>query len=279
MLAFITSLRHPMNSHDYLRVEDIFFESVESWVRQTDPRFLVIAVGNRKPSRPLPDGVRFVEVDFDPPTSRRGPMTGIPAVLKDKGTKLAVGLLAAREHPDLSHVMFTDADDFVSMRLAGFVARHQDKLGWTIMDGWRYHRGRRSVRPHRGDFHLQCGSSHIVRHDVYPAVDLPPSATQEELYAAFGDRLERWIGSHMFIEADIGLEPLPFPGALYGVGTGEAHSGNGMGSFGRPLSAALADEFGVEATGRSPQRIARAILPGWSALINRLPGSLTPGGR
>ena len=270
MLAFVTSLRHPQNSHDYAHVEDIFFTSLDSWIRQTDGRFRVIAVGNRRPRRELPACARFIEVDFPPPSSHAGPMTGIPAVLRDKGTKLAIGLLGARELTDLSHVMFTDADDFVSKRLAHFTAQHPDHLGWTIVDGWRYHRGRRAVRQHRGDFYLQCGSSHIVRHDAYPDVDLPLSATQDELYEAFGDRLERWIGSHMYVQADLRLAPLPFPGALYSVGTGEAHSGNSMGSFGRPVSRALAEEFGVQATKRTPYGLVRATSPGREAFLHRL---------
>ncbi|GAA6527729.1 hypothetical protein [Intrasporangium sp. DVR] len=273
MLALITSLRHPRNSRDYAEVERIFLRSVCSWVRQDDDRFLVVAVGNRTPMVELPTQVTFVEVDFPAPSAHRGPETGIPAVLRDKGTKLAVGLLAAREaSPSLSHVMAVDADDFVSRRLAGFVSARSTAPGWTVTHGWRYHRGRRAVREVRGSFHLECGTSHIVRHDLFPAVDLPVTATQEELYDAFGDRLERWLGSHVHLHDDLPLAPLPFPGALYQVGTGETHSGTSMGGLGRPVRREIADEFGVEPTRRTPWSLARAVLPGSAAVTGRLPG-------
>ncbi|AXG12820.1 glycosyltransferase family 2 protein [Intrasporangium calvum] len=276
MLALVTSLRHPWNSRSYGQVEAIFAQSARSWVRQQSDAFGVVVVGNQAPRVQLPERVRFVEVDFPPPSSHRGPQTGTAAVLKDKGSKLAVGLLAARQqHPDLTHVMFVDADDFVSRRLAGFVADRSGEAGWTVTHGWRYHAGRRAVRPVRGDFHLHCGSSHIVRHDLYPRVDLPLTASQDELYSAFGERLERWFGSHLHIHDDLPLVPLPFPGALYRVGTGEAHSGASMGGLGRPVSRAVAEEFGVERTGVAPWSFARAVLPSAGAFTGRI-GNVLP---
>ncbi|MDC5697699.1 hypothetical protein OO014_10545 [Intrasporangium calvum] len=277
MLALITSLRHPWNSRDYTEVERIFARSVTSWVRQQSNEFCVVAVGNRVPTVELPGGTRFVQVDFPAPSPHRGPHTGIPAVLRDKGTKLAVGLLAARqEQPDLTHVMFVDADDFVSRRLAGFVAGRRSEPGWTVTDGWRYHAGRRALHRQRGDFHHHCGSSHIVRHDLYPHVDLPLTASQEQLYAAFGDRLERWLGSHLHVHDDLPLTPLPFPGALYRVGTGEAHSGTSMGGFGRPVPRGVAEEFGVEPTPLTPWSLARAVLPSSAAITTRVRSVLGP---
>ena len=276
MLALVTSLRHPWNSRDYDQVEAIFAQSASSWVCQQSDAFGVVAVGNRAPRVDLAQRVRFVEVAFEAPSSHRGPQTGTAAVLKDKGSKLAVGLLAARQHhPDLTHVMFVDADDFVSRRLAGFVAGRSGEPGWTVTHGWRYHAGRRALRPVRGDFHLHCGSSHIVRHDLYPRVDLPLTASQDELYSAFGDRLERWFGSHLHIHDDVPLAPLPFAGALYRVGTGEAHSGASMGALGRPVSRAIAEEFGVEPTGVAPWSLARAVLPSAAAFTGRI-GRLVP---
>ncbi|MGN7977333.1 hypothetical protein ACTJJ4_07135 [Microbacterium sp. 22195] len=267
-LAFVTSLRHPHNSRDYRAVEEQFAAGLASWMRQTSPRFAVIVVANRRP--PLADDprIRFVQVDFPPPSNVAGPRTGLAAVVRDKGTKLAVGLAAARD-AGARHVMFVDDDDFVSNRLAAFVAQHPDAAGWTFTDGWRINVERRALRAHHGDFHLQCGSSHIVRTDLLPEV--PAGApTQEQLYAALGDRLERWLGSHMHIHDDIELAPLPFPGALYRVGQAEAHSGNSLSGWSRPVSASVAREFGVPATGLAPWSLARAVLPSARAVRERL---------
>jgi hypothetical protein len=165
--------------------------------------------------------------------------------------------------------MFVDDDDFLSNRLTAFVEQHPDAAGWTFTDGWRVNVERRAVRAHHGDFHLQCGSSHIVRTDLLPQV--PADArTQEQLYEAVGDRLERWLGSHMRIHEDLDLPPLPFPGALYRVGQAEAHSGNSLSGWSRPVTRRIAAEFGVPATGPAPWALARAVLPSARAVRERL---------
>ncbi|MFC4139891.1 MULTISPECIES: glycosyltransferase family A protein [unclassified Microbacterium] len=268
-LVFVTSLRHPQNSTDYTTVENMLAASLASWLRQTSPRFAIIVVGNRRP--PLPDDsrVEFVQVGFPPPSETRGPRTGIAAVLRDKGTKLAIGLGRAREL-GASHVMFADADDFVSRRLAVFVDEHPDAPGWTITDGWRINLERRTMRPETGTFQITCGSSHIVRTDLLPPTPDGVGATQEQLYAAMGTKLERWIGSHMHLHDDLPLETLPFPGAMYRVGTGESHSGNAMAGRGRPIPRGIAEEFGVPATPRTPWAQARAALPSSRAIRERL---------
>lgn len=270
MLAFVTSLRHPLNSHDYRRVESLLDESLSSWLNQLSHDLVVVVVGNRQPPLPTDPRIHFVGVGFEPPTGEASARTSLAAVLRDKGTKLAVGLARAREL-GASHIMFVDADDFVSRRIAGFVANHVSDPGWTIVDGWRVNIERRAVRAHRGDFDRNCGSSHIVRADLYPNPGLPIDATQRQLYDGYGDKLERWIGSHMNIRQELGLPALPFPGALYRVSSGESHSGNSLGGFGRPISRRLADEFAVPSASRSPLAIARAVLPSSRALIERLP--------
>ena len=73
----------------------------------------------------------------------------------------------------------------------------------------------------------------------------------------------------MHIQDDLPLAPLPFPGALYRVGSGEAHSGNSMGGFGRPVTKKIAAEFGVPATGIAPWSVAKAVLPSWRAVTER----------
>lgn len=278
MLAFVTSLRHPQNSADYSRVERLLADSLQSIVRQESPSFSVWVVGNRRPER-LPVGVHWVQVDFPPPSDRRGPITGREAALLDKGTKVAVGMLAAAEtHPD--HVMQFDADDLVSRRLAGYSASDPTANGWRVVDGWRWASDRRAIR-RQPDFHRHCGTAYIVRPDLYqlPA-GLSVDSTQQEIQEALGARLFDHFGSHLRLSDDLAsagnpLAPLPFPAVLYRVGTGENHSGVSLGGFGRPISRAVASEFGVAPTGFAPAGLVRSVLPSRRAL-ERIPvlGSL-----
>lgn len=275
MLAFVTSVRHPRNSNDYGAVEAMLIESLASWRDQDDENWVGVVVGNQRPAAELGERIEFVGVDFDPPTNSIGPRTGIAAVLQDKGTKLAVGLLRARQL-GASHVMFADADDFVSRRIAGFVARQADEVGWVVTDGWRYNAERSVVRRHRGDFHLQCGTSHIVRTDAFAPFVAPLTASQAELHAGFGQELERWIGSHMHIHDDLPLLPLPFPGALYRVGTAESHSGNSLAGWSVPVSLAISKEFAVARAPYSPRARLMSVLPSRRALANRLRNVVPP---
>lgn len=269
VLAFVTTVRHPHNSTDFTRVQQQTFTSVAAWLGQHDDRFVIVVVANEVLPLPADPRVHTVLVGFAPPSAERTARTGIAAVLRDKGTKNAIGLTRAREL-GAEYVMFADADDFVTARLTRFVADHRGGAGWTITDGWRVQLDRRALRRHRGDFHLQCGSSHIVRADLLPPTSHGTAATQDELYDEQGELLERWLGSHMHVHDDLPLEPLPFPGALYRVGGGESHSGNAMGGWGRPISRSVAQEFSVPATGFAPLALARAVLPSSRAVSDRV---------
>lgn len=268
VLALVTTLRHPLNSTDYALVERMAQESVASWLRQTDDRFAIVVVSNAP--LPLPDDSRLhtVRVSFPPPAAERTARTGIAAVLRDKGTKNAIGLARAREL-GAEYVMFVDADDFVARSLTSFVAGHRGEPGWTITHGWRVQLERRALRVHAGDFHLQCGSSHIIREDLLPPTSHGTTATQQQLYDEQGGLLERHLGSHMHLHDDLPLAPLPFPGALYRVGSSQSHSGNGLGGWSRPISRSIGETFGVPPTSRSPVARLRAVLPSRRAVRAR----------
>lgn len=274
MLAFVTSLRHPRNSINYDAVETMLLESLASWRNQDHDDWIGLVIGNRAPVVDLGERIEFVGVDFDPPSKSTGPRTGLAAVLQDKGTKLAVGLLRARQL-GASHVMFADADDFVSRRITGFVARQPDALGWVVTDGWRYNAERAVVHRHRGDFHLQCGTSHIVRTDAFVPFEAPLTVSQADLYSGFGRELERWIGSHMYIHDDLPLLSLPFPGALYRVGTSESHSGNSLAGWSLPVSDAISSEFAVPPGASGQIAKLMSVLPSRKAIANRV-RSVTP---
>lgn len=248
MLAFITSLRHPSNSNDYFRVEKLLKETLRSVTNQTSEDFVVIVVGNQPPGFKLPEKVHFVQVKFKAPAPSAVRVSRKPFI-RDKGTKLGIALIKAREfNPD--YVMIFDADDFVHRDLAKFAAEHPGHPGWFIDDGWMYSRARRAFRP-QPEFNRTCGTSFIIPFEAYEVPeDLGIDATWSQVRDAYGERLPKIIGAHKrAVEwyADHGriVEPLPFKGAVYHVDTGENHSYNVLDGEAQPLTRAMAKEFGI----------------------------------
>jgi hypothetical protein len=262
MLTFITTLRNPLNSSNYDRVESLLQDTLASLTQQTSDDYVVIIVGNRQPAFPLPEQVVFVQVDFPPPSDHKGPRTGPAAVIWDKGTKIAIGLIAARNFAP-EYVMAVDADDFVHRELAAFVQARPGRSGWFVKRGWMYSSGRNAYRLHRR-FYRACGTSFIIPFDAY---EVPPeltvSATQQEIAEAFGEKLEHvlehgwafdWWREHGRI-----LEPLPFPGAVYRLENGENHSGYQLLGPAWPYRPHLYRDFAIR-----PSRTPASTL--WAAL-------------
>jgi hypothetical protein len=249
MIVFITSVRHPQNAADYGRVERLLQRTLASVCAQDDRNFRVVVVANQPLSFATPKEVETVVVDFPAPSAHRGPQTGRDAILHDRGTKLAVGLVAARQH-DPAHIMRFDADDFVSRHIAGFANANSSHPGWYVNGGHAYYE-RQGLTRRVDDFHEKCGTSFVIRHDLYGSADLPLDATQDALYNGFGEFVVReLLGSHRAAEkylADMGtpLEPLPFRGAVYTLETGENHSGEKVGGFAWPVGRRLEREFGL----------------------------------
>jgi len=180
MLAFITSIRHPLNSSHYPTIERLLERTLGSICAQTHRDFKVVVVCHRVPDIAYdPAHVDFVLVDYAPPSQVAGPQTGIQAVRLDKGSKLLAGMLVARRYQP-SHVMFFDADDLLSRRIAEHVAKHPDANGWYMAKGYTWTEGGAMLRL-RSNFHQLCGTSHVLRTDVFDlgeeAIDIQDQAT------------------------------------------------------------------------------------------------------
>lgn len=264
VLAFITTLRNPHNSADYGRVEWLLQGTLASLTQQSSDDYVVIIVGNRRPSFPLPERVVFVQVDFPPPSDHKGPRTGPAAVIWDKGTKIAIGLVAARDYRP-EYVMAVDADDFVHRDLAAFVNARPGNSGWMIQRGWIYSRARNAYRMHR-KFYSACGTSFIIPFDAYDVpAELTRTATQREIADAFGERLENvlehgwafaWWRKHGRV-----LEPIPFPAAVYHVAHGENHCDNGLFGPARPYHPRLYHDFAISPSKNRRTTIWKSVGP------------------
>lgn len=268
MIAFVTTIRHPHNSSDYERVGQLLSDSLRSVVRQRNEDLVVVVVHNERPIVSVEDPrIHYVQVDFDRPSEESGPMIGFSEFVRDKGTKCAVGVDAAREL-GADHVMFFDADDLVSRRIAELVNSDPEHPGWYFPSGYIHSVGTRSVQPVPEGFHEKNGSTSVIRLDL---IGLPLSvsrrSTQEEIMAACGtDLIDHMLGKHGYWHrrlAEFGstMDPLPFPGAIWMIGTGENHSGNLVSARElQPITSTVTAEFGLE----------RPTVPTYLAAIARL---------
>jgi hypothetical protein len=104
------------------------------------------------------------------------------------------------------------------------VGKNCGKNGWRFLTGYLWEDGGRLLYL-TSDFCGICGSSHIVRSDLYRI----PAALED----ASEEYLRYMLGAHRFIDKILSergtpLDPLPFPGAIWRVG----HSGSASNSTG-----------------------------------------------
>jgi glycosyltransferase involved in cell wall biosynthesis len=222
VLTFVIPLRHPQNSPDWRALKRRLSDTIRSIAGQDDLRWRAIIVANDGADLPpLPHNFVVKRVQFPPnPMFEQGD-NDLEAfrdcVRLDKGRRVLAGILEAKSG---GYVMVVDDDDFVSCRLTSFVASHPGENGWYVRNGYIWGDCGKLIYEY-ADFSKYCGTSHIIRTDLY---ELPASVE-----TADPDRIRRIFGSHVFIreflaERGKALRPLPFVGAIYRVGHAGAHS-------------------------------------------------------
>ncbi|MBX9777541.1 MAG: galactosyl transferase [Xanthobacteraceae bacterium] len=221
VLSFVIPVRHPNNSLNHTVACRNLTATLASVAAQTDGRWNGVIVANRGTDLPpLPRGMKVVHVDLAPSTMNQwdysNPHVSLVEFLTDKGRRVLAGLVALRPP---GHVMVLDDDDLVSNRLVAFVARSPRANGWYFEDGWLWSEGDPFMY-WRDEFYRYCGSSHIVRADLF---QIPPTIAEAR------SEYIQLLGSHQRIrpamEARGGrLEALPFHGAIYKIGHAAAHS-------------------------------------------------------
>src|SRR5215467_2637692 len=216
MLVFIIAVKHPERSNSYERVTEILRKTLLSVEAQSNSGFATIIVCNKRPmwARDATNRL-FIEVDF-PPAAAPANIDELHSwSYIDKGAKNAVGLVHAKDF-NPTHVMFVDADDFVSRRLAEHVSLNARAPGWYFDRGLLYS-GQFKIAEVRDRFWSYCGTSHILRFDLLPVqLEFNRPVSRDCVLKAL-DRfyVQRILGSHLdFIPyvSNMGLElaPLPF---------------------------------------------------------------------
>jgi hypothetical protein len=257
VLGFVTSLRHPHNMKSIRRVARLLDGMLASVCRQEDPDICVVVVHNGLPDLTVRDPrVTFVDVDFAAPNPRGQVRIAYRDRMLDKGAKLTVGATRARDL-GASHIMFFDYDDRAHHRLSAHANSDDTAAGWFSPTGYIHTRGLRWVTFVDHDFHKKCGSTSIVRTDLLGLPQtLDPSPSLEDVSARCGDDyLVGFVGEHSrrpeLIEPRGGhLEPLPFPSAIWEIGSGENISGSLIAGGARlPIGAPLTEQYGLARPG------------------------------
>lgn len=255
MLVFISSLRHPQNSTSYEKIEKLLNRTLNSVCQQTDENFQVIIVCNQVPQQSYSHAkVEFVTANFPPPSPVKGTAITREAVLKDKGSKYFLGLLHAQKyHPN--HVMFFDADDLVSNRLAQYINAQPNQGGWFINNGYIYGDSLGLIQDFPR-FNEYCGTCNILNFQLLDIPEkYPENPSIDWILATAGDYyIQKLLGSHHYARSyfetlKAPLAALPFPGAVYVVDNGENHSGKKLWSLGglaHPASNKVCDEFHLD---------------------------------
>lgn len=229
LLTFIVPVRHPANASDWASLKERLAQTLASIASQDHADWRGIVVANHEADLPaMPVGFEVERVDFAP--NQLHDVNALGSLPKeafydafriDKGRRVLAGM---RRAADSAYFMISDDDDFVSRQLASFVAAHRGAPGWYFPSGLVWTDGsRHGLLYHHPAFSKLCGTSHIVRADLF---GLPLDDT-----AVSDDDIKQRLGSHIFIEQMLArtgtpLAPLPFCGAVYRIGHRGAHSGS-----------------------------------------------------
>jgi len=222
LLTFIIPVRHQDNARDWAGLKAKLAHTLRSVANQTNGDWRGIIVANEGADLPdLPDKFSVTRVTFPPNDLHELGKASKDAVLDafraDKGRRVLRGMLDGR---DSRFFMIVDDDDFVSSGIVQFVADHAGSNGWMITDGYLWNEGGKLLFA-SDDFNHKCGTCLIVRSDIY---GLPARFEDAELIW-----IKDMLGSHVRIgpilaERGTPLGKLPFPGAVYRVGSSGSHS-------------------------------------------------------
>lgn len=261
MITFITSIRHPNSSHNYIRVWEILKQTLYSVCGQSNENFKVIVVANKILDDFSDDdkvvNTEFIEVDFpssvekmpDTP-DRNGRWVGIRQVRLDKASKFTIGTIVAKKY-NPSYVMFFDADDFIHRDIAEYVLKDNNKIGYFISKGYLI---RNNLVQKINNFNKRCGTSNIFH---FPTLlneigteNINETSSQDEIISANDSTFIRnRLGSHkllhdLFASKYNLVDEIPFRAGIYNIETGENTTKRSM-RRGREISQEIKNEFNL----------------------------------
>jgi hypothetical protein len=216
LLYFGVPLKSRLISKDWTQVCRLLSNTLTSIAGQTGGDFKVLVAHHEAPDVPHRADPRFefLQVDFPPPLYRREMMI-------DKSRKSEVIAERVRQLGG-GYIMYVDADDLVSNRIAEFVARDRAEHGYVCRVGYEYDAVTETLR-WSPRFDRMCGTSKIMR---WPVSELP-----EVAFAREGVPFRRYLDAghaHWATMASADKRPLktlPFAAVIYVLRhAGENHS-------------------------------------------------------
>lgn len=221
-VAFIIPVRHPSNAKNWQGLLTRLQQTVKSITAQSNPSWCAVIVANVEAELPsLPDGFHVERVCFSPNPNydiNQGNREIVyDSFRADKGKRVLAGMKAVRY---ARFFMVVDDDDFVSSDITAFAVANCDAAGWYFDQGYVWMEGSRFLFL-SSEFNKLCGTSHLVRSDLYKVPEVLDDDSMEYVKAMMGSHIKM---ESILKEQGIQLLPLPFVGAIYRVGHMESHS-------------------------------------------------------
>ena len=280
MVVFITSVRHPLNSNSYLRVESLLYKTLLSVCNQSSDNYKVIVVCNQKPDIPfISNKVIFLETALPAPSQLSKATTGRKTSRLDKGCKYYLGVKhAQRFNP--SYVMFFDADDFIHKGITEFLEGQNPENGWYVEQGLVLNATFPVVKEVAA-FHQVCGTSFIFSNTIFSPY-LKEIKYTDHLHLL--EQVDEYfitniLGAHIETKAfldqqGLSFRPLPFPAAVWVVDTGENHSGQSFINLPgqtKVLNANMVADFNIQISGKEKFRVIKKyVFLVWSFIFRGL---------
>ena len=213
MLLFVVTVKSRQAASDWDSFSALVNRCLTSLTRQTSPDYAVVVVCDELPEptfrHPKVHDVHVPGPGLSSPTWGEGEA--------DRAKRLLAGAaFGAQFSPDF--VMNVDCDDLVHRDVAAFVNRHPQSAGWYLDQGYAWRHGSRWALRLRFGFNNVCGTCMIVRPELLDAAFSDEPLAYERTPVPGG---ARWFDHRLTVVGGHALRPLPLPGAVYFVATGE----------------------------------------------------------
>lgn len=222
MIHFVIPLRSSRVSDSWEKVCQLLDATLRSIANQQSSDHATLLGCHEAPGHLVPGAAALgrgrldiISVDFEPPARSADREAVYAARERDKYRKMQTRLRHVVDRQRSSgepagHVMFVDADDLISNRIAGLAAGDPDADGWYVDRGYTLRADLGRLLPRDG-LYLRTNTSHIVAPRLLePELALPPERLDGDHSALVHRNVRGLLAGR---GAD--LRPVPFPATVY----------------------------------------------------------------